>query len=246
MTLEAPAFDTHPHYRTPCDSSHLMSTLGKRTARQVAGLYPDGMTLADLALEQAIDSGTIVILDGAWGPKQMSIPVAADFGLRLTDLVIFNGVTRGLMDEETARQAYVTKGRDFSEWAPLCNADTLRMHHQNRVFVLSETPEAFGLDTLWEIGYSIGDLNVGTGPEALERRTTAEDSAQMVIAPFSAEQVLRLAEWQNGDSPIRCKAPECALTDASILEVAAEGLTCPRCGKQRPWAWRSMVGEAEQ
>jgi hypothetical protein len=86
MTSEAPAFDTHPHYRTPCTSSQLTSTLGKRTARQVAGLYPDGMTLADLALEQAIDADSITVLDGAWGPRQMPIAVAANFGLRLTDL----------------------------------------------------------------------------------------------------------------------------------------------------------------
>jgi hypothetical protein len=246
MPGTAAAFDTHPHYRTPCSNAQLTSALGKRTARQVADLYPDGMTLADLVLEQAIDADSITILDGAWGPHPMPIAVAADFGFRLTDLVISNGVTRGLMDEETARQTYVTKDRDFSEWSFLCTAESLRMHHRNRVFVLSETPEAFGLQNLWEIGYSLGDMNLGTGPEAFDRRTTAADAAQMVTAPFTAEQVVHLSAWQSGDSPLRCNTPECALTDAPVLKAAAEGLTCPQCGKLRSWAWQAMVGEAGQ
>lgn len=244
MTTDAPAFDTHPHYRTPCSTSQLTATLGKRRAREAQNHYPNGLTLADLALEQAIDSGTLTILDGAWGPKETPIPVAADFGLRLTDLVISNGVARGIISEDEARKQYVTIGRDRSEWAALCDADTLRMHHRNRVFVLSETPEAFGLTVLWEIGYSLGDLNLGTGPEAFNRRTTAADAARMVTAPFNPDQVAALHSWQQGDGPVRCNRPECALTDQPILEASASGLTCPRCGKVRSWAWRAMVGEA--
>lgn len=244
MTSEAPAFDTHPHYRTPCTTSQLTTALGKHTARQIRNHYPQGMTLADLALEKAIDAGVFPLLDGAWGPKEVPIPVAADFGLRLTDLVISNGAARGLISEEDARQQYVTIGRPRSEWAALCDADTLRMHHKNRVFVLSETPEAFGLTVLWEIGYTIGDLNLGTGPEAYDRRTTAVEAAEMTTAPFSPDQVKSLTDWQQGDTPVRCNAAECSLTSQPVLTASASGLTCPQCGKTRSWAWRVMVGEA--
>lgn len=244
MTSEAPAFDTHPHYRTPCSTSQLTATLGKSQGRKVRSLYPNDLTLADLALEQAIDADVFPLLDGAWGPKEPPIPVAADFGLRLTDLVISNGAARGLISEEDAREQYVTIGRPRSEWATLCDADTLRMQHKNRVFVLSETPEAFGLTVLWEIGYSVGDLNLGTGPEAFDRRTTAADAAEMTTAPFSPDQVAALNDWQQGDTPVRCNAAECSLTDQPVLTASASGLVCPQCGKTRSWAWRVMVGEA--
>jgi hypothetical protein len=244
MTNETPAFDTHPHYCTPCSTGQLAAALGKRRAREVSNHYPAGPSLADLALEQAIDADNFPLLDGAWGPKNTPISVAADFGLRLTDLVISNGVTRGFISEEEAQKQYVTVGRHFSEWASICDADTLRMHHQNRVFVLSETPEAFGLPVLWEIGYSLGDLNLGTGPEAYERRTTAADAAEMVTAPFSPEQVAALLSWQQGNAAVRCNTPECSLTELPILVASAVGLQCPRCGATRSWAWRAMTAQA--
>ncbi|MFE1451916.1 hypothetical protein [Streptomyces olivaceoviridis] len=244
MTSEAPAFDTHPYYRTPCSTSQLTAALGKRRARETRRHYPNGLTLADLALEQAIDADNFPLLDGAWGPKNTPIAVAADFGLRLTDLVISNGVARGFIGEDEARQKYVTIGRHHSEWRAICNADTLRMHHQNRVFVLSEMPEAFGLPVLWEIGYSLGDLNLGSGPEAFSRRTTAEDAVEMVTAPFNPAQVAALSEWQMGATAVRCGKTGCALTEQPVLTASASGLTCPRCGATRSWAWRAMIGEA--
>ncbi|MBZ6211589.1 hypothetical protein KVH31_34405 [Streptomyces olivaceus] len=243
MNSEAPAFDTHPHYRTPCSLSHLTATLGKRRAREIRSHYPDGLTLADLSFEQAIDADNLTLLDGAWGPKSTPIALAADFGLRLADLVVSNGVARGFISEQEAQQQYVTIGRHPSEWRAICDADTLRMHHRNRVFVLSETPEAFGLTVLWEIGYSIGDLNLGTGPEAFEQRTTAAMAAEMSTAPFTPDQVAALHVWQQGETAVRCKAPECSLTDQPVLEASAAGLTCPRCGEVRSWAWRAMTGE---
>lgn len=244
MTSEAPTFDTHPHYRTPCSASQLAAALGKRRAGEARDHYPDGLTLADLALEQAIDADNFPLLDGAWGPKNTPIRAAADFGLRLTDLVISNGVARGFIREEEARKQYVTIGRHPSEWAAICDGDTLRMHHKNRVFVLSETPEAFGLPVLWEIGYSVGDINLGTGPEAFDVRTTAADAAKMTTAPFNPDQVAALHDWQQGDTPVRCNAAECSLTEQPTLIASASGLTCPQCGKKRSWAWRAMVGEA--
>lgn len=240
---QPPTFDTHADYRTACSTHALVAALGKRRARDVQNHYPDSMSLADLALEQDIDTNSFVLLDGAWGPKKLTVPMASDFGLRLTDLVISNGATRGIISDEEARKQYVTIGHSFSEWASLCDADTLRMHHRNRVFVLSEAPEAFGLARLWEIGYSLGDLNLGTGPEAFERRTTATDAAEMVTSPFTDAQVAALRAWQNGDFPVRCNQPECALTDPPAMEPHAEGFTCPKCRHIRSWAWRAMTGE---
>lgn len=244
MPDDAPAFDTHPHYRTPCTPRQLTAALGKHRARQISSLYPDGLSLADLDLEKAIDANAFPYLDGAWGATTLTVYAAADFGLRLTDLVIKNGAARGLIGEEEARKEYVTVGRHPSEWAALCDADTLRMQHRNRVFVLSETPEALGLTLLWEIGYSLGDINLGVGPEAFHRRTTAADAAEMVTAPFGPEQVQALHDWQQGDTPVRCRTAECALTGRPVLVASAKGLSCPQCGETRSWAWRAMTGEA--
>lgn len=246
MTSEAPAFDTHPDYRRECPRTELVAALGKRRARTVQDLYEGHVTRADLTLEQAIDRDTFPYLDGAWGPRKLTVEVAADLGLRLTDLVISNGAARGLLNEEEARAQYVTIGRGLAEWRHLCDADTLRMQHRTRVFVLSETPEAFGLTVLWEVGYSLGDLNLSTGPEAFDRRTTAADAAQMVTAPFTPAQVDALDAWQRGEHPVQCAQPECALISPSVLEASDAGLICPRCGKVRPWAWKAMTGEDEE
>lgn len=241
--MNQPRFDTHPHYTTPCPSSALTAALGKRRAREAQQHYDQPMTLADLELEKAIDAGIITILDGAWGPKHLPIPLAVDWGLRLTDLVISNGATRGDITEDEARAAYVTIGRPKGSWAHLCDATMLRDQHKRRVFVLSEHPELFGLPVLWEIGYSIGDLNLGTGPEAFDVRTTAEHAAEQATAPFTPEQVQALGDYQqSSDKPLRCGQTECAATgNAPVLTPDATGLTCPECGWTRSWVWKALL-----
>lgn len=237
------SFDTHPHYTTPCPTSALIAALGKRRAREAQQHYDQPMTLADLELEKCIDAGAITILDGAWGPKALPIPIATDFGLRLTDTVISNGATRGLIPEAEARAAYVTIGRPKGSWAHLCDAAMLRDQHQRRVFVLSEHPELFGLPSLWEIGYSIGDLNLATGPEAFHTRTTAEHAAEQATAPFTREQVQALEDHQaTSNIPLRCGQTECAATgNAPVLTPHATGLTCPECGWTRSWVWKALL-----
>ncbi|MFJ1993037.1 hypothetical protein [Streptomyces asiaticus] len=241
--MTTPDFATHPHYSTPCPASTLTAALGKRRAREAQQHYDQPMTLADLELEKCIDADTITILDGAWGPKTFSIRIATDFGLRLTDTVISNGAARGLIPEAEARAAYVTIGRPKGSWFGLCDAAMLRDQHQRRVFVLSEHPELFGLATLWEIGYSIGDLNLGTGPEAFDVRTTAEMAAEQATAPFTAEQVEALKQHQaTSDKPLRCGRTECAATGNSpVLSPKAAALTCPACGWTRSWVWKALL-----
>ncbi|MFD8626637.1 hypothetical protein ACFV4E_22600 [Streptomyces hygroscopicus] len=241
--MTTPDFATHPHYSTPCPASTLTAALGKRRAKHAQQQYDQPMTLADLELEKAIDAGTITILDGAWGPKHLPIPLAVDWGLRLTDLVISNGAARGDITEDEARAAYVTIGRPKGSWAHLCDAAMLRDQHQRRVFVLSERPELFGLTTLWEVGYSLGDLSLGTGPEAFDVRTTAETAAEQTTAPFTPQQVEALEQYQaTGDMPLRCGRAECAAAgNPPVLIPGAAALTCPVCGWTRSWVWKALV-----
>lgn len=233
--------EAHPSYGVLCTRADLVAALGKRRAKTVQQLYPAPMTMADLILEQAIDKGYLTLLDGAWGPKQLPVDVAANFGLRLTDQVVSNGVARGIVTQQEAEDVYVTIGRPHESWAHICNSDTLRGHHQRRVFVLSEHPELFDLDTLWEIGYSEGGLSLGKGPEAFDVRTTAEIAARQIAAPFTDAQVEAMRHWQQYDEAIRCKQDVCAATDPPILDVSKEGFICPTCGTTRPWAWRVMT-----
>lgn len=235
--------EAHPAYRTPCTPADLRAALGKNRAKVVQSFYSEPMTMADLIMEQAIDAGHLMVLDGAWGPKELPVPVAASFGLHLTDQVISNAVTRGLMAQDEAEAVYVTKGRPRESWIGICDAASLRHQHQTRIFVLSEHPELFGLDTLWEIGYAIGELSLGTSPESLGRRTTAEVAARQIVAPFTDEQVAAIRYWQEHDQPVRCGQAECAATDPHVLSVSREGLTCPACGRVRSWAWRVMTEE---
>lgn len=241
--MTTPDFATHPHYSTPCPQADLVAALGKRHAREISALYEQPLTLADLEMERCIDSGAITLLDGAWGPKTLPVPLAADFGLRLTDLVISNGATRGDISEDEARAAYVTIGRPKGSWAHLCDAAMLRNQHQQRVFVLSEHPELFGLTTLWEVGYSVGDLNLGTGPEAFDVRTTAEMAAEQTTAPFTPQQIEALEQYQaTGDKPLRCGRAECAAAgNPPVLTPKAAGLVCPVCGWTRSWVWKALV-----
>ncbi|WP_392838649.1 hypothetical protein [Streptomyces sp. LN500] len=233
--------EAHPSYSVPCTRTDLVAALGKRRAKAVQQLYPAPMTRADLILERAIDEGHLMLLDGAWGPKRLPVDVAANFGLRLTDQVVSNGATRGIITQQEAEDVYVTIGRPYKSWAHICTPDTLRGHHQRRVFVLSEHPELFDLDTLWEIGYSEGDLSLGKGPDAFDIRTTAEIAARQIAAPFTDEQVEALRHWQQYDEPVRCKQDVCAATDPPALDVSKEGLICPTCGTTRSWAWRVMT-----
>jgi hypothetical protein len=241
--MTTPDFATHPHYSTPCPPGQLTAALGKRRAKEVTKLYDQPLTLADLELEKCIDTGTITILDGAWGPKYLPIPLAVDWGLRLTDLVISNGATRGDITEDEARATYVTIGHPKGSWAHLCDAAMLRSQHQQRVFVLSQHPDAFDLTTLWEIGYSVGDLNLGTGPEAFDVRTTAEMAAEQTTAPFTPRQVEALERYQaTGDMPLRCGRTECAATgNPPVLTPGAAVLTCPVCDWTRSWVWTALV-----
>ena len=240
-TEEAPRFDNHPHYNAPCPDSLLTSTLGRRQVRTIKSLYPQPMTMADYEMEKAIDRGSITILDGAWGPKTMPIPVAAAWGLKVTDLVISNGAARGFIPEDEAASMYVTLGKPADAWRSLATAETLRMQHQQRTFVLSESPEAFDLDVLWELGYSIWDLNLASSPEAHQERTTADLAAEMCTAPFTPDQVEALQAWQSGDKPARCGSFECKASGAPVLDVAEQSLSCPQCGKTRSWVWRAMT-----
>lgn len=233
--------EAHPSYSVQCTRADLVAALGKHRAKAVQQLYPEPMTMADLLLERAIDEGHLMLLDGAWGPKRLPVDVAANFGLRLTDQVVSNGATRGIVTQQEAEDVYVTIGRPYESWAHICDGDTLRGHHQRRVFVLSEHPELFDLDTLWEIGYSEGDLSLGTGPEAFDIRTTAEISVRQIAAPFTDEQVDAMQHWQEYDEAIRCKQAVCAATDPPVLNVTNEGLICPACNTPRSWAWRVMT-----
>lgn len=233
--------EAHPAYRTPCTPADLRAALGKNRAKAVQSFYSEPMTMADLIMEQAIDAGHLMVLDGAWGPKELPVAAAARFGLLLTDKVISNAVTRGLMPQDKA--VYVIKGHPRESWTGICDAATLRHQHQTRIFVLSEHPELFGLGTLWEVGYAIGELSLGTSPESLGRRSTAEIAARQIVAPFTDEQVMAMRYWQEHDEPVRCGEAECAATHQPVLAVDNDGLTCPTCGKVRPWAWRGMTEE---
>lgn len=239
-SIDTPNFDTHPDYRIQCPTDILTATFGKRRLREIQQHYEAPLTMADLAMEKAIDSDTINILDGAWGPKLLNVGLAAAWGLHLTDQVLANAATRGLISNEEAQSHYVTTGKPREAWIGICDGDTLRTQHQRRVFVLSEHPHLFGLETLWEVGYSVGELTLGVAPEAFDVRPGAEVHVQQTTAPFTEDQVSALSAWQQGDQPIRCGGLECRATTPPILSVMPDGLVCPTCGRVREWVWRGL------